>query len=402
MAKIMIFIDGTWLYSNLNLLSKRFGDDYKLDYGKLPHLLADLVEEKMGRAQTDLVRTCLFASIPENNDPADDHIVRQKQDFFDILREEYHYDVEIFPINYRGRHIRRHERDAADEFIPQEKCVDIALASSMLYYAALPNAYDIAVAVIGDRDFVPVLQKVRRLGKRVAIASVKGSCATDYEDPRDPMGLKDFDTIWIGDHLDKLELRLEKRMVLCQSPFHEGERQVYTAELIRKGRRFYCAACREKYRKEKPEKRPRTDLRTNGFRTLEKLGPTRHGVITRLIDDRGFGFIQTDISDYFFHLTDLTGGLRFEELAEGDLVTFEVRAEPEEVGGDKQAGKAANVRPREGGKLPDSDDGPEENDNSLANPLKNLPELDDQDENFTDDEEAQPGNRRYKDEDAGY
>ncbi|MDI6798037.1 MAG: NYN domain-containing protein [Desulfatibacillaceae bacterium] len=402
MPKIMIFIDGTWLYSNLNLLSKRFGDDYKLDYGKLPHLLADLVEEKIGRTQTDLVRTCLFASIPENNDPADDHIVRQKQDFFDILREEYHYDVEIFPINYRGRHIRRHERDASDEFIPQEKCVDIALASSMLYYAAIPNAYDIAVAVIGDRDFVPVLQKLRRLGKRVAIASVKGSCATDYEDPRDPLGLKDFDTIWIGDHLDKLELRLEKRMVLCQSPFHEGERQVYTAELIRKGRRFYCAACREKYRKEKPEKRPRTELRTNGSRGMETLGPTRHGVITRLIDDRGFGFIQTDFADYFFHLTDLTGGLRFEELAEGDFVTFEVRAEPEDVGGDKQAGKAANVRPREGSRQTDSDEGQEENDNSRQNPLKNLPELDEQDENLTDDEEAQPGNRRFADDDSGY
>jgi len=70
-------------------------------------------------------------------------------------------------------------------------------------------------------------------------------------------------------------------------------------------------------------------LRPNGPRAVEKLGPTRHGVITRLIDDRGFGFIQTDLADYFFHLTDLTGGLRFEELAEGDSVTFEVRAEPE-------------------------------------------------------------------------
>ena len=79
-----------------------------------------------------------------------------------------------------------------------------------------------------------------------------------------------------------------------------------------------------------------------------------------------------------------------------------MRTEPEEVGGDKQAGKAANVRPRENGKLPESEDLMEEDDYGPKNPLKNLPELDEQDGNFADDEEAQPGNRRYNDEDSGY
>lgn len=59
----------------------------------------------------------------------------------------------------------------------KEKCVDIALASEMLYYATLPNAYDIAVLVSGDFDFMPALLKVRQQGKRVAVCATRKSCS---------------------------------------------------------------------------------------------------------------------------------------------------------------------------------------------------------------------------------
>src|SRR5437899_11811370 len=105
-----------------------------------------------------------------------------------------------------GRRLRRQDRDPNDSFEPKEKCVDISLATSMLYFAAIPYAYDIAIGVVGDQDFKPVLQHVRRLGKRVAIASIKGCCAPEFADPADEARVKDFDIIWMDNFLDELEL----------------------------------------------------------------------------------------------------------------------------------------------------------------------------------------------------
>ena len=47
-----------------------------------------------------------------------------------------------------------------------EKCVDIALASEMLYLTTVPDAYDIGIIITGDKDFIPALEKVRLRAKR--------------------------------------------------------------------------------------------------------------------------------------------------------------------------------------------------------------------------------------------
>lgn len=52
------------------------------------------------------------------------------------------------------------------------------------------------------------------------------------------------------------------------------------------------------------------------------------GRITRLMRDRGYGFITTeDGKDIFFHRTALQG-LRFDSLEEGQSVEFEVETGP--------------------------------------------------------------------------
>jgi len=55
-----------------------------------------------------------------------------------------------------------------------------------------------------------------------------------------------------------------------------------------------------------------------------------NGVINKKIEERGFGFIsrEGESKDLFFHSKDVTG-TTFEELREGNAVTFEV------VNGDK-------------------------------------------------------------------
>lgn len=68
------------------------------------------------------------------------------------------------------------------------------------------------------------------------------------------------------------------------------------------------------------------------------------GSITKLVTDRGFGFITPDRSgqkskDIFFHVSTLQKGLQFESLIEGQRVDFDVTHD-EEKGRDR----AVNVK----------------------------------------------------------
>lgn len=48
------------------------------------------------------------------------------------------------------------------------------------------------------------------------------------------------------------------------------------------------------------------------------------GIIKKLTPDRAFGFIRAeDGVDYFFHQSELRGGLVFEDIREGEAVVFE-------------------------------------------------------------------------------
>jgi len=363
MVKLMLFIDGTWLYSNNPKLSEAYGDpNYRVDFGKLPAVLAQEIGGQLGSAEVDVVRTHLFGSLAANYDLRDEESVMRRQDFFDMLKEEYRYEVETFSINFLGRRLRKADRDPLDTFEPREKCVDIALATSMLYLAAIPYAYDIGLAVIGDRDFMPMLQHVRRLGKRVAIASIQGSCTPEFADPRDEAGVKDFGIIWLDDLLHKLELKYERHQLECQSPIHTGDRKVWTTFHPRRGRKFFCDECRAQFAHQKQDAQqefvssqeaiPPADL-GGGYGTgplsdaplRSRLGQPLTGVIKKKVAERGFGFIHADDgADYFFHLTDLQTGLEFDDVGEGLQVDFEVKKEPNY----DKAGAAQNVH-RHGG-----------------------------------------------------
>ena len=47
------------------------------------------------------------------------------------------------------------------------------------------------------------------------------------------------------------------------------------------------------------------------------------GKIKKLISDRGFGFVENDRGDLFFHHSEVTD-VPFEELREGQMVEYEV------------------------------------------------------------------------------
>lgn len=82
-----------------------------------------------------------------------------------------------------------------------EKCVDIQLAVEMLHFATVPNAYDVAILLSGDKDFVPALVRTRQKGKQVCIASMRAGCnRVLYESPH----IRDYDVVWLEQCLDQL------------------------------------------------------------------------------------------------------------------------------------------------------------------------------------------------------
>ena len=345
MIKFMLFIDGTWLYSNTSRLVEASGEPgFVLDFGKLPRVLAEEVGRRLGHDDWTVVRTHMFGSFADHFDPRDREPVERRLNFFAMLRQQHHYEIEAFPIDFRGKRLRRTDRDPGDLFEPKEKCVDIALATSMLFNAAMSNAYDVAIAVIGDQDFKPVLQSVRRLGKRVAIASINGACSGEYSDPSDKARVRDVDLLWLEDLLPRLARRYDPHQLDCQSPTHRGERRVETTYYPKRGEKFYCPACREDFGKQREAAASSSngsDANGGGKTHSPVSEPVKYapietmlmGVVKHKRIDKSYGFIMVDGcgefdgAEYFFHESDIVDGTRFADLAVGRYVDFQVKAE---------------------------------------------------------------------------
>ena len=67
------------------------------------------------------------------------------------------------------------------------------------------------------------------------------------------------------------------------------------------------------------------------------------GTIKKLVSDRGFGFISAASGDIFFHHS-VVADNKFEELKEGQPVTYEITTGPDDRGRDKGP-RAVSVKP---------------------------------------------------------
>jgi CspA family cold shock protein len=53
------------------------------------------------------------------------------------------------------------------------------------------------------------------------------------------------------------------------------------------------------------------------------------GAIKKLVSEKGFGFIKGDDGkEFFFHKSGLAAGVEYDDLKEGDRVTFETTTSP--------------------------------------------------------------------------
>jgi len=70
------------------------------------------------------------------------------------------------------------------------------------------------------------------------------------------------------------------------------------------------------------------------FSVVEAIMP--QGTIKRLVSDRGFGFVEGESGDVFFHHSSVEG-VNFEELNEGQMLEYELGEGP-------KGPRAENVR----------------------------------------------------------
>ena len=195
--KANLFVDGTWLYYSLNTrnpdrcpIIKKFGkgwqNNYKVDWQALPKLICSQMEEQRysktsftgSERPIEIARIMVFTSAKRETDP---NSIRMRM-FRDMSNANY--DVHMMETVGQG-----------------EKCVDIQLAVEMLHYATVPNAYDVAILLSGDKDFVPALVRTRQKGKQVCVSSMRAGCnRVLYESPH----IRDYDVVWLENCLDDL------------------------------------------------------------------------------------------------------------------------------------------------------------------------------------------------------
>jgi len=226
--RAMVFLDGAWIYHNRqHIIRASDSEEFEIDYTKIPALAAQRIQESTG-LPVDVVRTCYFAAIPVNKPGFNPS---KQEAFYHFLSDECRFEVEIFEMDFRNN----------PDVRPREKCVEIALTASMMYYAALPGAMDVAVLVAGDSDYATLLHKIRQLGKRTLLLGMKGNTISQPTSKyllTEP-GLFDFAPILLDERAEDLRLIRKPRIRPCDR-CGEQEETTWAGEF------FYCVNCRER------------------------------------------------------------------------------------------------------------------------------------------------------------
>lgn len=137
----MIFIDGSNFYHGLRSLGKK-----DTDFSKFGEAVS---------SKRELVRIYYYnAPLDQSADPEK---YRKQQIFFDKLRNTPNIKLIL---------ARLQKRTIDGKAIYVVKGDDIHIATDMIVLAS-KNAYDTAVLVSGDGDFVPAVEAVQEFGKRV-------------------------------------------------------------------------------------------------------------------------------------------------------------------------------------------------------------------------------------------
>ncbi|HML03923.1 MAG TPA: NYN domain-containing protein [Candidatus Bathyarchaeia archaeon] len=144
--RVMIFIDGGYLRKTYREL---FGDD-KIDYLALPRGLLNLYEATpFNIFRADLIRAYYYDAIVSEKEPERD----EQQKYFNSVSGNFSITVRL------GELVKSSKGE------PRQKGVDILMAIDTLSKAYM-NHYDVAMFLLGDRDFIPLIEAVKNSGKK--------------------------------------------------------------------------------------------------------------------------------------------------------------------------------------------------------------------------------------------
>ncbi len=177
MLKAMVFID----FENFDIAKyqyykKKCERDHvelcnpKLDYNKFPLELVKLLSQPHA-----LVKTLLFAPKPDdflmkdkNRSSTYNWITGMKnQNYFTVI-EGSHVARPVSGYTYNTMSLEKHE-----SYYVEEKGTDVNLATNIIT-KGMHNAFDTAIIMSGDTDYLPVYEVMNSIGKSVVVVGVEG------------------------------------------------------------------------------------------------------------------------------------------------------------------------------------------------------------------------------------
>jgi len=95
--------------------------------------------------------------------------------FYRMLKERLRWETLIFPLGNRTLHCKS---CGLTWRTYTEKGVDVAIATKMLTHA-INRAFEIAILVSGDKDYLETVKAVKNMGLRVEVVSFRNSLSHD-------------------------------------------------------------------------------------------------------------------------------------------------------------------------------------------------------------------------------
>lgn len=145
--RVAIFIDAGNMFHASNYLK------IKIDYKKLINLL---------KRDRWLLRAYFYTGIPNQD------MIQEREDLFQQWKKQEGFLNELQKLGIKVKTMPL--KKTPEGYI--EKGVDVLLATDMVSLA-FRDAYDTAILVSGDSDYVPVVEEIQELGKRVENVSFK-------------------------------------------------------------------------------------------------------------------------------------------------------------------------------------------------------------------------------------
>jgi hypothetical protein len=150
--KICIFFDGQNFYRSL----QRYDDSLRVDYDRLATWMTQVV----GGPTAMFAGAYYYVGVSAGAPPLVESFLKGLE-----LRPGYFVKREL-----RVRRTGRCSACGGEYEYTTEKRVDTRLVADLIHYAA-NGAYDAAILVSGDDDFVPAVEAVNALGKQVWVAT---------------------------------------------------------------------------------------------------------------------------------------------------------------------------------------------------------------------------------------